>query len=103
MTTKAEYAQLSLYVYQARLLLNRPAAPTGWAQLELSSEAIDGFSYGVFRRIGTNEVVVQNGGRPARVARATVGLLLKQVAALGACACANAANAANDGCVRCAA
>ena len=58
MTTKAEYAQMSLYVYQALRSRNRPAAPTGWAQLELSSEAIDGFSYGVFRRIGTNEVVV---------------------------------------------
>ncbi len=58
MTTKTEYAQLSFYVYNADKFRNRPTVPIGWEQLTYQPDGFDGFSYGVFRRIGTTEVVV---------------------------------------------
>jgi hypothetical protein len=59
MTTKTEYAQLSAYVYDVKNLDgNRPLVPIGWEQLIYQPDGFDGFSYGVFRRIGTDEVVV---------------------------------------------
>ncbi|MBI5907007.1 MAG: DUF2974 domain-containing protein, partial [Burkholderiales bacterium] len=66
MATKDEYAQLSLYVYDINpdrgRLDNRPLLPTGWEELEYQPDGQYGFSYGVFRRIGTTEVVVAYAG-----------------------------------------
>lgn len=60
MTTPQEYAQLSLYVYNVTGLPdeNRPNPPKGW---ELDPEDYhpdnaSGFSYGIFRRTGTDEI-----------------------------------------------
>ncbi|MFH1871446.1 MAG: VCBS domain-containing protein [Pseudomonadota bacterium] len=66
MATKEEYAQLSLYVYDVSQITgipeNRPLEPTGWERLEYQRDGGLGFSYGVFRRIGTTEVVVAYAG-----------------------------------------
>jgi len=52
MATKDEYAQLSLYVYNATGRLdNRPLEPAGWKELEYRPDGVFGFSYGIFRRI----------------------------------------------------
>jgi Ca2+-binding RTX toxin-like protein len=59
MTTSIEYAQLSLYVYQTRLLDNKINLPIGWELAEpLHPDNMGGFSYGVFRRIGTSEIAL---------------------------------------------
>lgn len=63
MATKDEYAQLSLYVYNAAGRdENRPLEPAGWEKLEYHPDGALGFSYGIFRRIGTAEVVVAYAG-----------------------------------------
>ncbi len=66
MATKEECAQLSLYVYDVNastgISQNRPLLPDGWEELEFHSDGLDGFSSGVFRRIGTTEVVVAYAG-----------------------------------------
>lgn len=60
MATKEEYAQLSLYVYQTKDLTNRPLLPFGWEEAEPLhlDDSLTGFSYGVFRRTGSDEIVV---------------------------------------------
>ena len=63
MATKNEYAQLSLYVYNATGRLdNRPLLPAGWEELEYQRDGGLGFSYGIFRRTDTTEVVVAYAG-----------------------------------------
>ncbi len=65
MATKEEYAQLSLYVYDIKRDAhrdNRPLLLTGWEELDYKPDGGLGFSYGVFRRIGTTEVVVAYAG-----------------------------------------
>ena len=63
MATTQEYSQLSLYVYDAENdAKNRPNVPEGWEQLEYQSDNGQGFSHGVFRRIGTTEVVIAYAG-----------------------------------------
>lgn len=66
MATKEEYAQLSLYVYDVELPAgnpeNRPLLPDGWEQIEYHPDGVDGFSYGVFRRTGSSEVVLAYAG-----------------------------------------
>jgi VCBS repeat-containing protein len=65
MASKEEFSQLSLYVYDINPDANqdnRPLEPPGWERLEYHSDRLDGFSYGVFRRIGTTEVVVAYAG-----------------------------------------
>lgn len=66
MVAKEEYAQLSLYVYDVDITTgtdqNRPLLPDGWEQLEYHPDGPDGFSYGVFRRIGTTEIVLAFAG-----------------------------------------
>lgn len=59
MTTTPEYAQLSLYVYKSQDLKNRIDLPSGWELAEpLHPDNLGGFSYGVFRRTGTTEIVL---------------------------------------------
>jgi RTX calcium-binding nonapeptide repeat (4 copies) len=65
MATTQDYALLSLYVYNVALVdepnnkSNRPLLPSGWELAEpLHKDDFLGFSYGVFRRIGTTEIVV---------------------------------------------
>ncbi|MDP2066329.1 MAG: calcium-binding protein [Burkholderiaceae bacterium] len=59
MATTQEYALLSLYVYDVKDdLINRPNLPTGWTLLEAKDDNLLGFSYGVFQRSGTNEIVL---------------------------------------------
>lgn len=59
MATKEEYAQLSLFIYKVDANEdNRPLEPAGWERLQYEPNGAFGFSYGVFRRIGTNEVVI---------------------------------------------
>ena len=59
MATTQEYALLSLYVYKvAREAINRPNLPQGWTFLEAKDDNLLGFSYGVFKRSGTNEIVL---------------------------------------------
>ena len=66
MVTKEEYAQLSLHVYDIGVDAsqdNRPLLPTGWELAEpLHSDGLDGFSYGVFRRTGSSEIVLAYAG-----------------------------------------
>lgn len=64
MTTTPEFALLSLYVYEVKNKVdNRTNLPTGWELAEpLHSDGLDGFSYGVFRRIGTTEIVLAYAG-----------------------------------------
>ena len=63
MTATQEYAVLSLYVYDVRNRLdNRPLLPTGWEELKLNKDDLLSFSYGVFRRIGTTEIVIAYAG-----------------------------------------
>lgn len=57
MVTKEEYAQMALYVYQVKLEENRPLLP-GWERLQYDPTGFFGFSYGVFRRIDSDEVVI---------------------------------------------
>ncbi len=59
MATTQEYALLSLYVYDvANKVANRPNLPSGWAVLETKPDNLLGFSYGVFQRSGTGEIVL---------------------------------------------
>ena len=59
MTTTQDYALLSLYVYNVEKLFNQPLLPDGWELAEaIHIDDFLGFSYGVFRRIGTTEIVV---------------------------------------------
>jgi hypothetical protein len=63
MATTQEYALLSLFVYQVkRDGINRPNLPAGWALLESRDDNLLGFSYGVFKRSGTNEIVLSYTG-----------------------------------------
>lgn len=59
-----EYAQLAAYVY-AVTPKNVLEKPPGWEQLELIPDQGDGFSAGVFRRIGTTEIVIAYTGTNA--------------------------------------
>ena len=62
MATQQEYAQLSLYVCSIGLdgtALNRPNLPSPeWEEIEYHPDDAIGFSYGIFRNITTQEVVV---------------------------------------------
>lgn len=61
MTTEIEYAQLSLYVCLTKNSLNKPLLPEGWELASPDSiypDNLGGFSYGVFRRTGTSEIVL---------------------------------------------
>ena len=59
MASKLENAQLSLFVYKAQALINKINLPVGWELAEpLHADNLVGFSYGVFRRIGTPEIVL---------------------------------------------
>ncbi len=59
MATTQEYALLSQYVYDVRNKpVNRPNLPTGWTLLEVKPDNLFGFSYGVFKRSGTGEIVL---------------------------------------------
>ena len=62
MASKEECAQLSLFVYGVgpnANQQNRPLLPSTWELAEpLHPDDAAGFSYGVFRRIGTTEIVV---------------------------------------------
>lgn len=60
MTTTTEYALLSLYIYDVKNKVNNLVKlPDGWELAEpLHKDDFLGFSYGVFRRIGTTEIVV---------------------------------------------
>lgn len=65
MASKEEYAQFSLYVYDIKdggNAENRPVLPNGWERLEYQRDNELGFSYGVFRRIGTTEIVLAYAG-----------------------------------------
>ncbi|MDO9234415.1 MAG: DUF2974 domain-containing protein [Aquabacterium sp.] len=63
MTTATEYAQLSLAVYQTKRDFNTIDLPTDWVLAEpLHSDGLDGFAYGIFRRIGTSEIVLAYAG-----------------------------------------
>ncbi len=63
MATKDEYAQMSLYVYDAKALEeNRPLEPAGWKRLQYEPAGFAGFSYGIFQRIGSDEVVIAYAG-----------------------------------------
>ncbi|MDO9234413.1 MAG: DUF2974 domain-containing protein [Aquabacterium sp.] len=63
MATTQEYALLSLYVYGVQdKLINRPSIPQGWTLLETKDDNLLGFSYGVFKRSGTNEIVLAYAG-----------------------------------------
>ena len=65
MTTETkEYAQLAAFVY-ATTPRNKLELPSGWEQLELIPDLSDGFSVGVFRRIGTTEIVIAYTGTNA--------------------------------------
>ena len=51
MATTQDYAVLSLYVYRVTNgteNFNRPQLPAGWSELELRTDNLLGFSYGVF-------------------------------------------------------
>ncbi len=62
MAAKLDYAILSLYVYEVALRpTNRPQRPEGWEVLELATDNVFGFSYGVFRS-PSGEVVVSYTG-----------------------------------------
>ena len=69
---------LSLYVYDVRRKPdNRPNLPTGWTLLESKDDNLLGFSYGVFKRSGTNEIVVAYTGTNEKadwVSNITAGL-----------------------------
>ncbi len=68
MATTQEYALLSLYVYDVKdKLINRPNLPTGWTLLEAKDDNLLGFSYGVFQRSGTGEIVLAYTGTNGRV------------------------------------
>lgn len=61
MTNKLDYAVLSLYVYtvQDKEEENRPELPEGWDEpLELVKDDFLGFSYGIFRKTGTDEIAI---------------------------------------------
>lgn len=63
MTAATEYAQMSLAVYKAVDKSNEINPPAGWELAEpLHSDGMDGISYGVFRRIGTTEIVLAYAG-----------------------------------------
>lgn len=65
MTTETkEYAQLAAFVYKTTDA-NKLEVPLGWAQLDLIPDLSDGFSAGVFRRIGTTEIVIAYTGTNA--------------------------------------
>ena len=58
MTTTTEYAALSLYVYGSSVI-NKIDLPSGWELAEpLHPDNPGGFSYGVFRRTGSTEIVL---------------------------------------------
>ncbi len=59
-----EYAQLAAMVYTTTDA-NKLAPPPGWEPLELIPDLSDGFSAGVFRRIGTTEIVIAYTGTNA--------------------------------------
>lgn len=67
MATRAEYAQLSLYVYNVANTqggqINRPRLPSAdWVAVEYIVDNVYGFSYGVFKNNLTQEVVVSFAG-----------------------------------------
>ena len=63
MITPPEYAQMSLVVYKTVDKSNEIKPPIGWELAEpLHADGLDGFSYGVFRRIGTTEIVLAYAG-----------------------------------------
>jgi Lipase (class 3) len=58
MASTQDYATLSLYVYDVREDdINRPILPAGWTELELNTDNVVGFSYGIFQGPG-NEIVL---------------------------------------------
>lgn len=59
-----EYAHLAARVY-ATTDANRLENPPGWETLELIPDETDGFSAGVFRRIGSDEIVIAYTGTNA--------------------------------------
>ena len=62
MTTATEYAVLSLYVYSSTIK-NKTELPPGWELAEsLHPDNALGFSYGVFRRTGSSEIVLAYAG-----------------------------------------
>jgi Lipase (class 3) len=68
MATTQEYALLSLYVYDVtNKRLNRPNLPVGWTALELHPDNVLGFSYGIFQRSGTGEIVLAYTGTNEKV------------------------------------
>ncbi|WP_096696135.1 VCBS domain-containing protein [Polaromonas sp. AER18D-145] len=78
MATTQEYALLSLYVYNVENdAENRPDLPQGWTLLENIDDNLLGFSYGVFKRSGTNEIVLAYTGTNENVdwaSNATAGI-----------------------------
>ncbi len=65
MTTETkEYAQLAARVYKTTDA-NKLESPFGWETLEIIPDPSDGFSAGVFRRIGTSEIVIAYTGTNA--------------------------------------
>ena len=64
MTTTPEFALLSLYVYEVKNKVdNRTNLPPGWELAEpLHPDNALGFSYGVFRRTGSAEIVLAYAG-----------------------------------------
>lgn len=74
MPSKQEYAQLSLYVYNVTGRPdNRPLEPAGWEPLEIHPDNLGGFSYGVFRRMGTSEIVLAYAGSNEKLAADYIG------------------------------
>lgn len=64
MTTATEYAVLSLYVYSSTIE-NKTELPSGWELAESLHPDTDdafGFSYGIFRRKGSTEIVLAYAG-----------------------------------------
>ena len=74
MTNATEYAQLSLAVYQTKRDFNTIEIPAGWELAEpLHPDNWGGFSYGVFRRTGTDEIVLAFTGSNEKLVMDYVG------------------------------
>jgi hypothetical protein len=62
MITKEIAAVLALRVYEQGPIIgeNLPLEPQGWEKLLNPLPVTDGFAYGVFRKIATNEIVISD-------------------------------------------